>query len=56
MDTAKDVSMAGLIGSVLMLLESSGKGADINVESYRGPSKRRSANGCWRSYTGSSSL
>ncbi len=36
-DTAKDVSMAGLIGSVLMLLESSGKGADINVESIPRP-------------------
>jgi AIR synthase-related protein len=31
-DTAKDVSMAGLIGSVLMLLECSGKGAEIQLE------------------------
>jgi AIR synthase-related protein len=31
-DTAKDVSMAGLIGSVLMLLECSGKGAEIQIE------------------------
>ncbi len=29
---AKDVSMAGLIGSVLMLLECSGKGAEIQIE------------------------
>ena len=31
-DTAKDISMAGLIGSVLMLLECSGKGAEIQIE------------------------
>jgi AIR synthase-related protein len=31
-DTAKDVSMAGLIGSVLMLLECSKKGAEIQIE------------------------
>lgn len=31
-DTAKDVSMAGLIGSILMLLECSGKGAEIQIE------------------------
>jgi len=30
-DTAKDVSMAGLIGSTLMLLEGSGKGAEIHI-------------------------
>jgi AIR synthase-related protein len=31
-DTAKDVSMAGLIGSLLMLLEGSGKGAEIYID------------------------
>lgn len=31
-DTAKDISMAGLIGSVLMLLESSEKGAEIYID------------------------
>ncbi len=36
-DAAKDVSMAGLIGSILMLLESSGKGADINVDAIPRP-------------------
>lgn len=36
-DTAKDVSMAGLIGSVLMLLESSQKGALINIDSIPKP-------------------
>jgi AIR synthase-related protein len=36
-DTAKDVSMAGLIGSVLMLLESSGKGAVINLDNIPRP-------------------
>jgi selenophosphate synthetase-related protein len=36
-DTAKDVSMAGLIGSILMLLESSGKGAEIYIDSIQRP-------------------
>ena len=36
-DTAKDVSMAGLIGSILMLLESSGKGAVINIDAIPRP-------------------
>ena len=36
-DSAKDVSMAGLIGSVLMLLESSQKGAVINIDSIPKP-------------------
>lgn len=36
-DTAKDVSMAGLIGSVLMLLESSQKGALLNIDSIPKP-------------------
>ncbi|MFI5322482.1 MAG: sll0787 family AIR synthase-like protein [Thermodesulfobacteriota bacterium] len=36
-DTAKDVSMAGLIGSILMLLESSGKGAVINLDNIPRP-------------------
>jgi uncharacterized protein len=36
-DTAKDVSMAGLIGSVLMLLECSGKGAEIQIENIPKP-------------------
>ncbi len=36
-DTAKDVSMAGLIGSILMLLESSGKGAVINIDTIPRP-------------------
>jgi AIR synthase-related protein len=36
-DSAKDVSMAGLIGSVLMLLESSGKGAEIHIEKIPKP-------------------
>jgi hypothetical protein len=31
-DAAKDVSMAGLIGSILMLLEGSGKGIEIYVD------------------------
>ncbi len=37
-DSAKDVSMAGLIGSILMLLESSGKGAEIYIETIPKPS------------------
>jgi len=36
-DSAKDVSMAGLIGSILMLLESSQKGAVINIDSIPKP-------------------
>lgn len=36
-DSAKDISMAGLIGSVLMLLESSQKGAVINIDSIPKP-------------------
>ncbi len=36
-DTAKDVSMAGLIGSTLMLLETSGKGAEIYVDKVPAP-------------------
>jgi len=36
-DTAKDVSMAGLIGSTLMLLEGSGKGAEIYVDKVPAP-------------------
>ena len=36
-DSAKDVSMGGLIGSVLMLLESSQKGAQINIDSILKP-------------------
>ncbi len=36
-DAAKDVSMAGLIGSVLMLLESSQKGALINIDNIPKP-------------------
>ena len=36
-DTAKDVSMAGLIGSTLMLLESSQKGALLNIDSIPKP-------------------
>ena len=36
-DTSKDVSMAGLIGSVLMLLESSQKGALINIHNIPKP-------------------
>jgi AIR synthase-related protein len=36
-DTAKDVSMAGLIGSILMLLESSQKGALLNIDSIPKP-------------------
>lgn len=36
-DTAKDVSMAGLIGSILMLLESSGKGAVLNIDAVQRP-------------------
>lgn len=36
-DAAKDVSMAGLIGSVLMLLESSQKGALLNIDSIPKP-------------------
>ncbi len=31
-DAARDVSMAGLIGSTLMLLEGSGKGAEIHID------------------------
>ncbi|HWP93106.1 MAG TPA: sll0787 family AIR synthase-like protein [Thermodesulfobacteriota bacterium] len=36
-DAGKDVSMAGLIGSVLMLLECSGKGADIYIDKIPAP-------------------
>lgn len=36
-DSAKDVSMAGLIGSTLMLLESSQKGALLNIDSIPKP-------------------
>jgi len=36
-DSAKDVSMAGLIGSILMLLESSQKGALLNIDSIPKP-------------------
>jgi uncharacterized protein len=36
-DTGKDVSMAGLIGSLLMLLESSSLGAEINIDSIPRP-------------------
>lgn len=36
-DTAKDVSMAGLIGSILMLLEGSGKGAELNINNIPRP-------------------
>ena len=36
-DTAKDVSMAGLIGSILMLLESSRKGALLNIDTIPKP-------------------
>lgn len=36
-DAGKDVSMAGLIGSVLMLLESSSVGAEINIDSIPRP-------------------
>ena len=36
-DTAKDVSMAGLIGSLLMLLESSQKGALLNIDAIPKP-------------------
>ncbi len=36
-DAAKDVSMAGLIGSILMLLESSQKGALLNIDSIPKP-------------------
>ena len=35
--TAKDVSMAGLIGSILMLLESSRKGALLNIDTIPKP-------------------
>ena len=37
-DSAKDVSMAGVIGSILMLLESSGKGAEIFIDDINPPS------------------
>ena len=36
-DTAKDVSMAGLIGSILMLLESSRKGALLSIDTIPMP-------------------
>jgi AIR synthase-related protein len=36
-DAGKDVSMAGLIGSILMLLEGSAKGADIYVDEIPAP-------------------
>ncbi|MGH7889623.1 MAG: AIR synthase-related protein, partial [Thermodesulfobacteriota bacterium] len=36
-DAGKDVSMAGLIGSILMFLEGSGKGADIYIEKIPAP-------------------
>ncbi len=36
-DTAKDISMAGLLGTLVMLLESSGKGADIQVKNIPHP-------------------
>ena len=36
-DTAKDVSMAGLVGSILMLLESSRKGALLSIDSISKP-------------------
>jgi len=36
-DTAKDVSMAGLIGSILMLLESSRKGALLRIDAIPKP-------------------
>jgi AIR synthase-related protein len=36
-DTAKDVSMAGLIGSILMFLESSQKGALLSIDSISKP-------------------
>jgi uncharacterized protein len=38
-DAAKDVSMAGLIGSTLMLLEGSGKGAEIYIDKIPTPSQ-----------------
>jgi AIR synthase-related protein len=38
-DTAKDVSMAGLIGTALMLLEGSGVGAEIDLEKVPRPSE-----------------
>ena len=37
-DSAKDVSMAGVIGSILMLLECSEKGADIYIDNFSLPS------------------
>ncbi|MDA2919498.1 sll0787 family AIR synthase-like protein [Desulfobacterota bacterium AH_259_B03_O07] len=37
-DSAKDISMAGLIGTVIMLLESSGKGAEIYIDRIPTPS------------------
>lgn len=37
LDAAKDVSMAGLIGSILMLLECSEKGAEIQLEKIPKP-------------------
>ncbi len=36
-DAARDVSMAGLIGSTLMLLEGSGKGAEIHIDRIPAP-------------------
>ena len=36
-DTAKDVSMAGLVGSILMLLESSRKGALLSIDTIPRP-------------------
>jgi AIR synthase-related protein len=36
-DTTKDVSMAGLIGSILMLLECSGRGAEIYIDRIPAP-------------------
>ena len=36
-DTGKDISMAGLIGTTLMLLEGSGKGAEIYVDKIPTP-------------------
>lgn len=36
-DTGKDVSMAGLIGSTLMLLEGSGKGAEVYIDKIPAP-------------------
>ncbi|MGI9533449.1 MAG: sll0787 family AIR synthase-like protein [Thermodesulfobacteriota bacterium] len=36
-DAAKDISMAGVIGSLLMLLECSEKGAEINIDNFSTP-------------------